>query len=116
MRISLFLAILLLTFSTIACAEEAASAKPSFRSFINGISCGEIVKGLDQEETRKAYVLMVGSFITGANYAKNRDSKTDLRGMLQLTEQFCRQNPEHPVLTAMIFVDKAIDKRISLDQ
>lgn len=116
MRISLFLTILTLIFTTSVCAEEPAAEKPAFRSFINGISCGQIVEGLDKEETRKAYVLMVGSFITGTNYAKNRDSQTDLNGMLQLTEQFCRQNPERPVLTAMIFLDKAIDKRISLDQ
>ena len=80
----------------------------------NSFSCGQIVEGLDKEETRKAYVLMVGSFISGSNYAKNRDSEIDLKGILQLTEQFCRQNPEVPVLTSMIFLDKAIDKRNSV--
>ena len=89
---------------------------PKFRSYINGITCGQIVEGLDDENTRKAYVLMVGSFISGSNYATNRDSKTDLKGMLLLTEQFCRQNPERPVLTAMIFLDKAIDKRNTVEK
>jgi hypothetical protein len=98
---------------------SAAGTRPqdtTFRSFINGITCGQIVNGLDRKETRKAYALMIGSFITGSNYAKNRDSKTDLKGMLLLTEQFCRQNQDQPILTAMIFLDKAIDKRISHEQ
>lgn len=92
-----------------AIAEETQSPS-KFRSYINDVSCGEIIKGLEDQAARRAYVLMVGSFISGTNYAKNRDSKVELQRMLILTEQFCRQNPEQPMMTAMIFLDKAIDK------
>ena len=110
MRTILLLAFLVSFLYVPALAEET-EGNTQFRSFINGITCGQIVEGLDKEESRNAYVLMIGSFITGTNYAKNRDSKTDLKGMLLLTEQFCRQNPERPILTAMIFLDNAIDRR-----
>lgn len=59
---------------------------------------------------------MIGSFITGANYAKGRDSQIDLKGMLLITEQFCLQNPQLPVTAALTTLDKAIDRRLELSQ
>ena len=116
MRHGLMVMFLFALFAAPTFAEDSTPDSTQFRSFINGITCGQIVDGLDKEKTRNAYVLMVGSFITGTNYVRNRDSRIDLQGMLQLTEQFCRQNPDHPVLTAMVFLDKAIDKRDSVEQ
>ncbi len=107
---TLFIVILLCTIFSRTFAGEN-NKNTQFRSFINGISCGQIIEDLDREETRKAYELMVGSFITGSNYAKNRDSKTDLNGMLLITEQFCRQNPKQHFLSAVISLDKSIDNR-----
>ena len=108
----LFMAATIGIAATTVCAE---STKPKFRSFMNGISCGEIVRDLNQQGPDQKFAILIGSFISGSNYSKSRDSKMDIQGMLLITEQFCRQNPKLPATTALVFLDKAIDKRIELE-
>lgn len=87
-----------------------------FRSFLSGTSCEQLVTGLKDKDTQKEFVLMVGAFITGANYAKSRDSEIDLKSMVRITDQFCQQNPTLPATTALVFLDKAIDHRVGLEK
>jgi hypothetical protein len=110
-----FLTILMIGFLFTASAY-AEDNNRQFRAFITGIPCGEVVKSLHQQEGSDKFALMIGSFISGSNYVKNRDSKMDLKGMLLITEQFCRQNPDLPATTALVFLDKSIDKRVALEQ
>ncbi|MCK4509819.1 MAG: hypothetical protein KAU27_14820 [Desulfuromonadales bacterium] len=111
-RTTLFIAMVGWLTATTVCAE---STKPQFRSFMNGISCGEVITDLNQQATSQKFAILIGSFISGSNYSKHRDSKMDLKGMLLITEQFCRQNPEHPATAALVFLDQTIDKRIELE-
>lgn len=92
------------------------SNEQQFRSFLSGTSCGQMAAGLQNKQTQKEFVVMVGAFISGSNYAKGRDSRIDLKGMLLITEQFCRQNPKQTVTTALVSLDKAIDRRNMLEQ
>ena len=99
-----------------ALAADPAPAKPGFRAFTSSISCEQAVGNLDKKESQGSFALLVSAFITGTNYAKNRDSKVDLKSMLALTEQYCRQNPKQPVTNALIVLDKSIDNRIAMEQ
>jgi hypothetical protein len=98
--------------SSIALAAEAPPEK-GFRSFTSGITCEQAVKSLDKKEGLSDFALLVSAFITGTNYVKGRDSQADLKGMMMLTEKYCRDNPKKPVTTALIVLDKAIDQRIA---
>lgn len=97
---------------------EAWAVEPSqqFRSFISGTSCEQLVNSLNNKDSQKEIVIMVGSFVSGVNYVKSRDSMIDLRGMLMLAEQYCRQNPQQPAINALIYLDKAIDNRKKVEQ
>ncbi len=92
-----------------------ASEEMSFRAFTNGIACKHVVASLDKSEGAKTLAIMVSSFITGSNYAKNRESSIDLKSMLMLTEQYCRQNPDWALTTALIALDQSIDKRMAAE-
>lgn len=52
---------------------------------------------------------MVGAFISGSNYAKNRDSRIKLANMIAGSEHFCRQYPDKSIIDALINLDRAID-------
>ena len=92
----LHLVLLLLFLPTVTLAAEQTQGKPGFRAFTSSISCEQVVGNLDKKQAQSDFALLVSAFITGTNYAKNRDSKVDLKSMLALTEQYCRQNPKQP--------------------
>ena len=93
-------------------ATGAKTEDQKFRSFLSSTSCDQFIDGIQNKETQKEFVIMVGSFITAANYIKDRDSQLDLNGMMFLMEQFCWQNLKVPVTTALIALDKEMDRRI----
>jgi hypothetical protein len=99
-----------------ALAADPAPTKPAFRAFTSSISCEQAVGNLDKKAAQSNFALMVSAFITGTNYVKNRDSKVDLKSMMALTEQYCRQNPKQPVTNALIVLDKSIDNRIAMEK
>jgi hypothetical protein len=74
------------------------------------------VKSLDKKEGMSDFALLVSAFITGTNYVKGRDSHADLKGMMMLTEKYCRDNPKQAVTTALIVLDKAIDQQLALEK
>lgn len=76
----------------------------------------QFVNSLNNKDFQKEIVIMVGSFISGVNYAKKRDSMIDLRGMLMMAEQYCVQNPQQPAINALIYLDQAIDNRKKHEQ
>ncbi|MCM2264495.1 MAG: hypothetical protein NDI73_04790 [Desulfuromonadales bacterium] len=100
------------------CSGQAAEPVKSqgFRAFTSEISCEAAVKSLDKKEGLSDFALLVSAFITGTNYVKRRDSKADLKSMMMLTEKYCRDNPNQPVTTALIVLDKAIDQRITQEK
>lgn len=98
-----------------AIGAEQPNEEARFRSFIDGATCGQVIQNLDKPDSRKEFALMVGSFISGTNYTKKRDSKIDLRGMLMIAEQFCRKNPKKSVTSALIHLDSSVDKRMSFE-
>ncbi len=95
-------------------AAEKSREKIQSRSFINASSCGQIVAGLEKQENRRKLALMVGSFVSGTNYAKNRNSMMPLKNMLIVTEKYCRKNPKKSIMASMINLDHVIDKQIEL--
>lgn len=98
-------------------AQAAGADKgQGFRAFTSEISCETAVKSLDQKEGLSDFALLVSAFITGTNYVKGRDSKADLKSMMMLTEKYCRDNPQQPVTTALIVLDKVIDQRIAQEK
>lgn len=105
-----------LLFLAVAASAGEDIPRSQFRSFLNGASCEQVINNLSLREGQKDFALMIGSFTTGVNYAKSRDSKIDLKGMMLLAEQFCRQNPKQPAMNALIFLDRAIDNREKLEQ
>lgn len=108
----------LLTLTSILLAVSALAAEDggeqTYRSFLSQTSCAQMVSGLQDKSAQKEFSVMVGAFITGTNYAKGRDSQIDVKGMLLITEQFCRQNPQRPVSAALITLDRAIDRQLEL--
>ena len=105
-------AILCMLAPFIAFAAETPSEK-SFRSFTSSISCEQAVKSLGKKEGLSDFALLVSAFVTGTNYAKGRDSHADLKGMMMLTEKYCRDNPKQPVTTALVVLDKALDQQLA---
>lgn len=101
------------TFLPFIALAAANQPEKGFRSFTSGITCEQAVKSLDKKEGLSDFALLVSAFITGTNYVKNRDSHADLKGMMMLTEKYCRDNPKQAVTTALIVLDKAIDQRIA---
>ena len=106
----------IITFSLSTSNAYAENNDGQFRSFLNGTSCAQLVNSLGNKEHKKQAAVMIAAFISGTNYAKERDSKIDLRGMALITEQFCRQNPKKPVTAALVYLDRAIDRRNELMQ
>lgn len=105
---SLFLAVFVLV--SVAFAAETSEETPRFRSYVKQVKCGAIIKDIESQNTKQGMALIVSSFISGSNYAKQRVSRIDFKGMMLLTEQFCRQNPEAPILQALVSLDRKIDR------
>jgi len=103
--------LLLILLSSPAFAED----KIEFRTFTNSLTCKELTTKLENPEGVSDFVLMVSSFVTGSNYAKNRVSPYDLKTMVEITEQYCRKNPEWTATAVLIALDKTIDRQISED-
>lgn len=89
---------------------------PQFRAFTSSISCETAVKSLEKKEGASDFALLVSAFVTGVNYAKSRNSPADLKGMMMVTEKFCRDNPKEPVTTALMVLDKVLDQKMSQDR
>jgi len=80
------------------------------RSYISSTSCKQVITDIDKPGSHQRLALLVGAFISGSNYAKNRDSHLKLVNMAAGTEQFCRQHPDKSIIDALINLDRAIDK------
>lgn len=111
-RLLLILTLTLLPLTLMA-AEQTPPAK-NFRAYTSNITCEQAVANLDKKPAQNNFALMISAFITGANYVKGRDSQVDLKGMMMITEQYCRNNPTQPVTNALVALDKAIDQRLSV--
>jgi len=103
-------------FLALLATQVFADEKKTFRAFTNNVSCEQVVASLEQPEGVSDFALIISSFVTGSNYAKSRDSTMDLKSMMVLTEQYCRQNPEWPATTVLVSLDKVIDRRIELEK
>ena len=99
-----------------AFAAEETDEQARFRSYVKQVKCGEILQDIQDPGVRQGVVLIIGSFVSGSNYAKQRISGVDLKGMLLLTEQFCRQNPEASLLQALVTLDLRIDRAAAFVQ
>lgn len=108
--------LILFLLALLLASPAVAAEKTTFRAFTNNVTCAQMVSRLEQPEGVSAFALMVSAFITGANFAKGRDSSMDLKSMLTLTELYCRQNPEWSATTALVALDKVIDRRIELEK
>ena len=97
-------------------AADPAPAKAEFRSFTSGVSCEQAIKSLDKKEGLSDFALLVSAFVTGTNYVKGRDSHADLKGMMVLTEKYCRDNPNQPVTSALIVLDKMLDRQLAQEK
>lgn len=84
-----------------------------FRSYIKQISCADILKNIENPDFRQGLVLTVSAFVSGSNLAKKRVSRLDIKGMMLLTEQYCRQNPQAPLLHALVSLDRRIDRTLA---
>ena len=84
-------------------------AKP-YRTYINTVTCENMVKSLEAKEGQERLLLAVAAFMTGSNYAKGRDVNIDLKTLAIMTENYCRQNPKHGLGDALSTVDKALDR------
>lgn len=113
MRILICLVLMVMLTSPVLAAKEEEKPTQKVRSYINFLSCEKSVETLSTPQGQEAFKLLVGSFITGSNHAKKRDSQIELSNMLMITEQFCRQNPDKPVLAALVTLDTLIDQRIA---
>ena len=114
MRLAILATLTFLLLTTTSFAAEQGKGKNQARSYISGSTCGQVTAGLKKQENRKQLALMVGSFVSGTNYAKNRDSKIELKNMLIVTERFCSQFPNKPFIAALVNLDRMIDKQIEL--
>jgi len=108
----LFLTLLLLFFPLTLMAAEQTPPEKNFRAYTSSITCEQAVANLDKKPAQSNFALMISAFITGTNYIKGRDSQIDLKGMMMITEQYCRNNPKQPVTNALVALDKAIDQRL----
>jgi hypothetical protein len=113
---SLLLCCLLVLLPAAVLAAEPAktNGKPNgsqFRSFTSGISCEAAVKSLEKKEGVSDFALLVSAFVTGTNYVKGRNSQADLKGMMMVTEKYCRDNPKEPITTALMVLDKVLDQK-----
>ncbi len=114
MRISFL--ILLCCLISVGTTFAANTQKTPLRSrtHISSNTCGQVITNIEKTKDVKLLALVVGSFISGSNYAKNRNSKIPLRNMLILTERYCRKNPNKPLTAALINLDRIIDRQIKL--
>ena len=115
MRLTIILMTLSMFFSPAVFAVEPEKKILKSRTYINKQTCGQVVAGLEVEENQKQFAMLVGSFISGVNYARMRNSKMPLKNMLIVTEMYCRQNPEKPIMAALINLDRVINNQIALD-
>ena len=88
----------------------APAVTKKYRSYINGITCDGLLKTLGSQDGQERAQLAIASFMTGANYAKGRDVNIDLKSLLIMTENYCRQNPASNLTEALITVDKSLDR------
>ncbi|MCK4509820.1 MAG: hypothetical protein KAU27_14825 [Desulfuromonadales bacterium] len=114
MRFIIFIVLISFLLVNTTLAAEHGKIKIQSRSFINASTCGQVVAGLDKQENRRQLALMVGSFVSGTNYARNRNSMMPLKNMLIVTEKFCRKNPKKSIMVSLINLDRVIDKQIEL--
>ena len=110
MKQLLLMLLLVVVFAFPAIAAEEST----FRSFTNEISCGQIIENLKNPAGNRDFVLLVGGFVTGTNYAKNRDSSLDMQSMLAITEKSCRENPQWSLTAALILLDKIIETQMTV--
>lgn len=107
------LCFLVMVLAVIFGSTSYAGAESDFRDFTSGISCQNITAGLKTPAGRKDASLIVRSFITGANYVKNRDSGLNLKNMMVFLEKFCLNNPDKSLTVAMVSLDTVIDRGLA---
>ncbi len=93
-------------------AKPSASppaAKP-YRTYLSALTCENMIKSLESKEGQERLILVVGTFITGSNYAKGRDVNIDLKTLTIMTENYCRENPKHGLDKALVVVDRSLDR------
>lgn len=115
MRVIILLTVLSLCFTPYSLAAETQKKILKSRTYINKQTCGQVVAGLEKDENKKQFALIVGSFVSGVNYARMRNSKMPLKNMLIVTEMYCRQNPMKPIMAALINLDRVINSQIIHD-
>lgn len=113
-RSFIFLIVLLLvclcTNSFVLAAGETAKdvVTPQFTSFITGISCKDYVKSLEERKEKSQAALILGSFVTGVNFSKGRETTLSLRSMTMITDKYCRDNPDKPLIAALGSLEKVL--------
>lgn len=91
-------------------ATVAVATPPTgqFTSFITSISCKDYVKSLEEGKEKSQAALILGSFITGVNFSKGRETTLSLRSMTMITDKYCRENSDKPLVAALVALDKVL--------
>lgn len=82
----------------------------AFTAYTDGNSCQQVGKLMMIDKGRNSLGLLVGAFMTGVNYQKERSTNVTAEQLLDLLSGYCKNNPKDTVTKAMIALDIEIDK------
>ncbi|GEM_PF-5011376 len=90
--------------------EDYSSLEPSYTAYTNEIPCKQFSQLMIMDKGRQNLGLMVGAFMTGVNYQKNRTSSATISQLLASVNLYCMDHPKDSVTKAMVALDNEIDK------